>query len=192
MANSFWGVIRRLIVGEPAFQNQPHSTDNKKAEHDNWDDSPVLDPMESKSGIDFGQLPPPKTEVVPLDTHGQKVIPEAYIVECAPKVHGDTAMDVWVTVRNSSSTVIEITSIELLGQKRSMSQTLGGGQERQILAYTGVLPTDNSQHTAYLRYKVSDGGDYFQADHTIHYDYDDEHKKYHPERLELVRPIRDV
>ena len=61
--------------------------------------------------------------------------------------------------------------------------------------YQGAMPENDSVRKMYIQYKIVGTGDYFQADHTIDYKYEQDsqgNKWYMPDNLKLIRPVRDI
>lgn len=185
--NGFLSVLKRLIVGQPAFVDTPSQTAPEHREINAWIDQPISD----GSDAPVDQLPPLPRHDRFHDDHGQKLHPVVRIEHCETKLHTPGRMDIWVLVRNESEFNLEIDRFELLGNRRDMNQYLSPGQQRQLLIYSGSMPHDTRDTTARLCYKIVDNGDMFLAQYHVRYESEDT-GYFSVAALDLMSPIRDA
>ena len=174
----FWDVTKRLVIGQPAFQEPPKPNE--------WSDNdePTADYAD--------EVAAKREEHVGLrDAHGVKQIPEAAIRSAKYDLSGDH-VEVWATIHNASDRVIELDKIMVAGQKWELDYVLQPGAEREFSVYKGAVLTHNSYNRAELYYKDQATGDYFCANHIVQYDYHAQTKTYNIVGMTIMRPIRDV
>ena len=180
----FFESIKRLVEGKPVF--------DVNDQHAGW---------ANKDGQIASGLPPTDTPQ-PAAQQPQQRAQEAGIIKGNPatfpvvyvkhtRAHLNGAnMDVYCHVLNSSRGHVELEEISLAGRSRRLGQTLRGGEEREVLAYSGSRLRSEGPHEAHLNYKT-ENGDYFQSVHDVEYQLESD-RTYSVEELRLRRPIRDI
>jgi hypothetical protein len=129
------------------------------------------------------------------DTNGRKIIPEVYIEHVETHISGDMKhIELWVRFKNNSPLEIEIRRVNVFGLHGQFSRHLRAGEVHEEKIYSGDSLHTNSYHTCEVQFKITESGDYFQANHEIRYHYDrDEHgERYVPNEMLLIRPIRGL
>lgn len=208
--NGFWSVMKRMIVGEPAFkQEKTNNKSHDQREAGQWQDSVLPDdsgyaqeqPSEYRpaDGVASSDSSPREnteqdsSESKFHDARGNKIVPEVEIVSCKTHRSGNNC-EVWGYIHNSSAYEIELDKIVMIGTKRELDYRLTPENEREFCLYSGPVPLNDSARNAELYYKLVENGDYFCARHMIEYDYDsdDDGGKYIVEEMKLIRPIRDI
>lgn len=129
------------------------------------------------------------TSTATRTANGQKIIPEFEVIRIEPHINGDR-LEIWAHLKNRSVCEIEVDKINILGQRSSIGRFLKPNEQHEVRIYSGAIPTNDSYHKAELNFKIVENGDYFCADHLIHYHF--QNGRYIPERLEVIHPIHDV
>lgn len=129
------------------------------------------------------------------DERGLKIVPEVEVSRVESKLSSDSEhCEVWAELTNNSEVEVEVTQVNFLKQRLRMGRFLKPGESRQERVYSGDTPHTDAYNRCEVMYRVTENGDYFQADHLVEYnlenDGDDEY--YVPEDMRLIRPIRDV
>lgn len=129
------------------------------------------------------------------DANGRKIIPEVYIEHVETHMSGDMKhIELWVRFKNNSPLEIEIRRVNVFGLHGQFSRHLRAGEVHEEKIYSGDILHTNSYHTCEVQFKITESGDYFQANHEIryHYDRDERGERYVPNEMLLIRPIRDL
>lgn len=185
---SFWSVAKNLLVGKPAFEAPPRDPDT------GWGDPVINDPEEQRD-LDIDR---PVSAAVPAEVEdrglfnerGVKQVPVASVIRVKPHLSGDH-MELWAEIRNHSERTLELDKFIILGQKTELDYRLQPDGEREFRIYSGPRPSDTHLTKAQLQYKDVATGDYFRADHFIHYKYESD-KTYSITELEILSPIIDI
>lgn len=171
------GWFSNLVFGKTT--NQVESP--KPKEHDVW-------------GVDSDDAPSVGQQAVPTPQH-DTVPPEVNCVRVEPHVSSDNKhLELWVCLSNSFDGEVEVTRIEALGQTTSPSRFLRSGENHEIQVYRGPAFTDDAETKAYITYKSTASGDYYQAEYLIKYKYSQHEgaEQYVPYQLDLVKPIKQL
>lgn len=124
----------------------------------------------------------------------EKVIPELIVERVEPRYSADMKhMELWLRCKNTSQLEIEITKIDTLNLVTDPNRVLRPGETYEIRVYNNDTPTNDAYKKARIEYKITENGDYFEADYMVLYQYDDSQygKFYLPKEYKLLRPIRD-
>lgn len=163
----FWSGFMKVMQGKPVFEAP---AGGQRAEE------PATPVAETASTV--------------VDSAGRKIIPEVQIDHCKSHIDG-TEMTVTAWMTNRSEVEIELDKIIIAGATMEIDRILSPQEGREARIYKGSAPTDDRHHTANLRYKRRDNGDYFQADFRVEY-HRDSQGFYEIEELHSIRPIRDI
>lgn len=175
----FWDVTKRMLQGKPAFEMPPPDKGGWEEPADEADKQP--DDLQGGDRIHRNQR---------IDSNGNKVIPEAEIVEVRPRYSGQY-IELWVTIRNQSQIEVMLDKSFIFGVKQELDYPLPAGGQRDFLIYRGERRKDNGYKYAELYYRDEGSGDYFCAAHMIGYRHETD-GTYDISALSLVRPIKDV
>jgi hypothetical protein len=167
----FWDVTKRMMQGKPAFEASP---EDRSWDNDAPTDQPV--PAERDRGL--------------YDGKGYKHIPPMCVVRTKHHVNGNHC-EVWVTIHNQSDRLLECDKIILCNVRTDLHRQLQPGGEWEFRAYNGPALTHDSYKKAELYYKDVPTGDYFRADHVVHYIYEND-KTYSVSSMQLITPIYDI
>lgn len=129
------------------------------------------------------------------DQSGRKIVPEVEIEHIEAHESDDRKhLELWAHLKNHSVFEVEVTRVNCLRQHIEPKRFMRPGEVHEVRIYQGGMPKNDAEHKCEVQYKLCDNGDYFQADHVIryHYERDDDGEYYLPERIELIRPIRDI
>lgn len=182
------GWLQRLLIGD----NSDTSASSLPSAVENWQKQPgrpdhsqqVTGPEASSQKAGFSH-----------DAEDQKVVPEVEVTRVESHQSGDGAhVEVWVEIKNLSELEVEVKKVSFLKQRYDLGQFLKPGESRKVCIYRGDTPTNDGEHRCEVQYKISESGDYFQADHDVRYHYEkNEHGEWYvPEEMRLIRPIRDI
>ena len=119
----------------------------------------------------------------------RKIVPRIEVIRVDPHVSGEH-LELWVTLKNHSEYDVQVGRVSILSQHGEIGRFLKPGEEHEVKVFQGSLPQNDAYHKAEFYFKIVENGDYFCADHTIHYHYDG--GRYVPNRLDPIPPIRDV
>lgn len=175
------GWLSQLLFGDPERSGQvlPKNVEQ-------WQNSTAATPAPSVS--------PEPSPMAAQDAPEKKIIPEVEIQRVEPHLSSDMKhLDLWAHVKNHSPVAVELTRVQCLRQKSDPNRFLKPGESYEVKLYSGDTPHDDAERKALLEYRIVENGDYFEAEHTIRYNYDerDGNKFYIPDDFDLVRPIRD-
>ena len=190
------GWLRNLIFGEPNDEYLARISSIKNI----GDSSRAGLPQEINGDVENKpDETPVASEQKPDQYHlagGQKIIPEIEVERIKAQPSGDNkSLEIWAYIHNLASFDIELDKYELLGQRGDLNKFLKPGEIFELRMYQGAMPENDSVRKMYIQYKIVGTGDYFQADHTINYKYEQDsqgNKWYMPDSLKLIRPVRDI
>ncbi len=190
------GLLRDLFMGTSPKEDKPEAEpDNNEQdwrveEQARWADKPMDD-----WGTEKNEAEPDKVDDPYRDDAGNKIRPEVAIERVKVNLNSDMKrVEIWGFIKNRSEFDVEVSRVNLLGQRTELGHSLGAGESREVRIYNGNTPTSDAYHTAEVQFKIVGSGDYFQADHFIKYRYEqnDSGKYYVPSEFDLTRPIKDV
>ncbi len=190
------GWLRNLIFGEPDDEYLARISSIKNI----GDSSRAGLPQEINGDVENKpDETPAVSEQKPDQYHlagGQKIIPEIEVERIKAQPSSDNkSLEIWAYIHNLASFDIELDKYELLGQRGDLNKFLKPGEIFELRMYRGAMPENDSVRKMYIQYKIVGTGDYFQADHTINYKYEQDNqgnKWYMPDSLKLIRPVRDI
>lgn len=191
---SFFQSLKRLVTGQPVFQDSDPSHGQVETKRPIVDDPsvPQINPNDSFAPAAPVEQPAPqeRQRATPLDASGRKIMPVVQIddIRCTEK--GDN-MECWAYIQNESEQPIELDKILLLGTKRELDRPLKPGEKRQFMVYSGPRPKDKYKNICEVHYFDKDR-DYFSAIHDVQFDWHDEDKTYTIDELKLRLPIKDI
>lgn len=167
-----------MLQGRPAFEVS-------KAD-DEWDDdAPTMDFSEERAEK--------RNEAEQKDLYdekGYKHPPVTSITNVKSDIH-EQYYELWVTIKNQSHRDIKLDKITLLGTRFELNYPLSAGEQRVFRAYRGNRLYHDHYKKAELYYHDVPTGDYFRADHVVHYRYHSD-GMYEIVGLDLFLPIYDV
>lgn len=129
------------------------------------------------------------------DASGNKIRPEVRIEHVKADLSNDSKhVELWAKLKNHSMFDVEVTRVNILGQHTSPMRFLKPGELHELRIYAGDTPTSNAYHTADVQYKIVGSGDYFQANHAVRYEYEEnEHGRFYvPEEFDFIEPVKDI
>ena len=189
------GWLRNLIFGEPNDEYLARISGIKNI----GDGSRAGLLQEDNGSVENKPDEMPASERKPDRYHlasGQKIIPEIEVERIKAQPSSDNkSLEIWAYIHNLASFDIELDKYELLGQRGDLNKFLKPGEIFELRMYRGAMPENDSVRKMYIQYKIVGTGDYFQADHTINYKYEQDsqgNKWYMPDSLKLIRPVRDI
>ena len=189
------GWLRNLIFGEPNDEYLARISGIKNI----GDGSRAGLLQEDNGSVENKPDEMPASERKPDRYHlasGQKIIPEIEVERIKAQPSSDSkSLEIWAYIHNLASFDIELDKYELLGQRGDLNKFLKPGEIFELRMYRGAMPENDSVRKMYIQYKIVGTGDYFQADHTINYKYEQDsqgNKWYMPDSLKLIRPVRDI
>ena len=190
------GWLRNLIFGEPDDEYLARISSIKNI----GESSRAGLPQEINGDVENKpDETPAVSEQEPDQYHlagGQKIIPEIEVERIKAQPSSDNkSLEIWAYIHNLASFDIELDKYELLGQWGDLNKFLKPGEIFELRMYRGAMPENDSVRKMYIQYKIVGTGDYFQADHTINYKYEQDsqgNKWYMPDSLKLIRPVRDI
>ena len=190
------GWLRNLIFGEPDDEYLARISSIKNI----GDSSRAGLPQEINGDVENKpDETPAVSEQKPDQYHlagGQKIIPEIEVERIKAQPSSDNkSLEIWAYIHNLAGFDIELDKYELLGQRGDLNKFLKPGEIFELRMYRGAMPENDSVRKMYIQYKIVGTGDYFQADHTINYKYEQDNqgnKWYMPDSLKLIRPVRDI
>ena len=189
------GWLRNLIFGEPNDEYLARISGIKNI----GDGSRAGLLQEDNGSVENKPDEMPASERKPDRYHlasGQKIIPEIEVERIKAQPSSDNkSLEIWSYIHNFASFDIELDKYELLGQRGDLNKFLKPGEIFELRMYQGAMPENDSVRKMYIQYKIVGTGDYFQADHTINYKYEQDsqgNKWYMPDNLKLIRPVRDI
>ena len=189
------GWLRNLIFGEPNDEYLARISGIKNI----GDGSRAGLLQEDNGSVENKPDEMPASERKPDRYHlasGQKIIPEIEVERIKAQPSSDSkSLEIWAYIHNLASFDIELDKYELLGQRGDLNKFLKPGEIFELRMYQGAMPENDSVRKMYIQYKIVGTGDYFQADHTINYKYEQDsqgNKWYMPDSLKLIRPVRDI
>ena len=189
------GWLRNLIFGEPNDEYLARISGIKNI----GDGSRAGLLQEDNGSVENKPDEMPASERKPDRYHlasGQKIIPEIEVERIKAQPSSDNkSLEIWAYIHNLASFDIELDKYELLGQRGDLNKFLKPGEIFELRMYQGAMPENDSVRKMYIQYKIVGTGDYFQADHTINYKYEQDsqgNKWYMPDSLKLIRPVRDI
>ena len=189
------GWLRNLIFGEPNDEYLARISGIKNI----GDGSRAGLLQEDNGSVENKPDEMPASERKPDRYHlasGQKIIPEIEVERIKAQPSSDNkSLEIWAYIHNLASFDIELDKYELLGQRGDLNKFLKPGEIFELRMYRGAMPENDSVRKMYIQYKIVGTGDYFQADHTIDYKYEQDsqgNKWYMPDSLKLIRPVRDI
>ena len=189
------GWLRNLIFGEPNDEYLARISGIKNI----GDGSRAGLLQEDNGSVENKPDEMPASERKPDRYHlasGQKIIPEIEVERIKAQPSSDNkSLEIWAYIHNLASFDIELDKYELLGQRGDLNKFLKPGEIFELRMYRGAMPENDSVRKMYIQYKIVGTGDYFQADHTINYKYEQDsqgNKWYMPDNLKLIRPVRDI
>lgn len=189
------GWLRNLIFGEPNDEYLARISSIKNI----GDGSRAGLLQEDNGSVENKPDEMPASERKPDRYHlasGQKIIPEIEVERIKAQPSSDNkSLEIWAYIHNLASFDIELDKYELLGQRGDLNKFLKPGEIFELRMYRGAMPENDSVRKMYIQYKIVGTGDYFQADHTINYKYEQDsqgNKWYVPDSLKLIRPVRDI
>lgn len=198
------GWFLNIILGKPLGASSTESTSQTKLqaqEEGGWKDENGQ-PVPDDAPVQTVLPEPESTEVASrekldpyIDSSGNKIRPEAVITRLKPTLSDEIRhLEVWVSVKNESDFNIELTGLNFLGSSVDPGKFLSPGEVEEFRAYSGKTPQNSNYHTAQLQYKMTETGDFFQADHYVEFGFEqNEHGKFYlPEEARLTRPVRDI
>lgn len=187
--------LRNLIFGEPNDEYLARISGIKNI----GDGSRAGLLQEDNGSVENKPDEMPASEQKPDQYHlagGQKIIPEIEVERIKAQPSSDNkSLEIWAYIHNLASFDIELDKYELLGQRGDLNKFLKPGEIFELRMYRGAMPKNDSVRKMYIQYKIVGTGDYFQADHTIDYKYEQDsqgNKWYMPDSLKLIRPVRDI
>lgn len=189
------GWLRNLFFGEPDDEYLARISSIKNI----GDGSRAGLLQEDNGSVENKPDEMPASERKPDQYHlasGQKIIPEIEVERIKAQPSSDNkSLEIWAYIHNLASFDIELDKYELLGQRGDLNKFLKPGEIFELRMYRGAMPENDSVRKMYIQYKIVGTGDYFQADHTIGYKYEQDsqgNKWYMPDNLKLIRPVRDI
>ena len=189
------GWLRNLIFGEPNDEYLARISGIKNI----GDGSRAGLLQEDNGSVENKPDEMPASEQKPDQYHlagGQKIIPEIEVERIKAQPSSDNkSLEIWAYIHNLASFDIELDKYELLGQRGDLNKFLKPDEIFELRMYQGAMPENDSVRKMYIQYKIVGTGDYFQADHTINYKYEQDsqgNKWYIPDSLKLIRPVRDI
>lgn len=189
------GWLRNLIFGEPNDEYLARISGIKNI----GDGSRAGLLQEDNGSVENKPDEMPASEQKPDQYHlagGQKIIPEIEVERIKAQPSSDNkSLEIWAYIHNLASFDIELDKYELLGQRGDLNKFLKPDEIFELRMYQGAMPENDSVRKMYIQYKIVGTGDYFQADHTIDYKYEQDsqgNKWYMPDNLKLIRPVRDI
>ena len=185
------GWIRRLFYGESSDDNDSYLA---RLNGTSAISGAAPEKAETSGESERPNSLPPAPNPYQTST-GQKIIPEVEVERLEAHLSGDNRnLELWAHIRNHADFDIELDKYEILGQRGDLQKFLKPGEIFELRIYRGDTPRNNYVRKMYIQFKVVGTGDYFQADHQIQYQHeqDGDDTWYIPEELELLRPIRDI
>ncbi|MFZ1258726.1 MAG: hypothetical protein WAQ25_04625 [Candidatus Saccharimonas sp.] len=128
-------------------------------------------------------------------TDGTTVLPEVEIVQLKPHLSSDKKhLELWVNIKNRSAFEIEITRASLLNTSTSPGRFIRPGESHETNLYSGDTPTNDNVRHMNLQIKVVKTGDYFEADFTVDYSFeqDGDEEYYVPDKAEANGHVRSL
>lgn len=175
---SVFGFIKRVVMGEPLFDNQQQ-------------------PPPGNGPLPLNGMPPipPNQPAGQMPTTGiikgnDNTFPVVQVTRADTRFSGNN-IQVYCHIRNNSRQRMLVDKINLLGNTRQITDDLQPNEEREYLIYSGPQLVNQAYHDAHLNYKT-ESGDYFDAYHDVTYTYHPENKTYTIDELRLHLPIRDI
>lgn len=188
LSNLFFGTnstpVKKDTNGDAALPKQVKDW-NLNAPTPSQATSATAQPEEEQSST-----PTPQAPAKP-----RKIIPELECTNVDPEVSSDGKMlELWLTLRNRTSSEIEIRNIMILNQNYGMNQFYKPDEGREIKVFQGLTPLDYHATKATVQMKVVENDDYFEADFVVEFRQEsyDGRTVWLPEELKPVRPIRDI
>ena len=129
-----------------------------------------------------------------VDANGAKILPELVVEQVEPRCSSDMKhMELWLRYKNTSAAEIELMKMSVLNQSLDVRRVLRPGESHELRMYNGDTPTTDAYHTAMATYKITENGDYFEAEYMVTYQYEESSygNYYLPKELRLLRPVRD-
>lgn len=192
------GFLHDIIFGQssnnPEPQNAPDTDEQdwRLEEQRRWADRPLdswATPLKDEShnaGEKVDHL---------RDASGRKIQPEVEIYRLKSKTSTDYRhLEVWASIKNSSSFVIELTEVSMLGYRVRPMRHLRPSESHELLIYRGDTPKSSSNHTAELEYNIEENGDYFQSQQYIEFSYEQHEGSayYVPEECRPPQFVKDI
>jgi len=162
---SVFGFMKRLIMAQPLFDEQPHVQGATPVSAN----QPPLSSIRKNDASTFPVLQITRTETHESGSHVQ----------------------IYCHIRNESTEQLILDKIRLLGTSRQMTANLQPHDEQEYLVYEGPQLQTDAYHDAQLDYRTA-AGDYFEAYHDVTYEYQDASKTYTIDEMNLRLPIRDI
>lgn len=158
----FFGTMKKMINGEPLFENEQN------------EEIPKEQAAEQTQALN----------------NGRKTIPMIYIERTECHNNGDK-MTVRVEIRNESAEqVVELDKIRVAGVVRELDTRLRPKESREFIVYDGRRPNNKNYSVADLNYKDMTS-DYFQARCAVEFKPESDNT-YSINRIKVAGPIKDI
>lgn len=168
----FLNALQRMAQGKQPFEDTSKQPDQKKSE-------------------DQGDIPgEPQASGPRINKSDHNSFPVAYVKRVSTKING-SRMEVYCQIVNKWPAEILLDKIIIAGATHEIDDYLDGGEEQEVLVYSGPLLA-REYRDAQLHYKTREEGDYFEAIHDVTFKYHTDSNTYSISDIRFRPPIRDI